>query len=91
VLITQNLSHPLQTYAVLFKHRIIDEKRIPIKLTQLNNLLKDAADRKSLLMSWNYRGQTEIMLLEELRGLFDAHTLRYGRGWTLSNTLQALH
>ena len=39
---------------------------------------------------WNSRGRPDIMLLAELRSLFDEHAKRDGDGWTVEHTQKAL-
>ena len=60
---TQNLQQPPQPYMTLVKQTMIDDGRVPIKLVQLNSLIKDMSDGKTLPMSWNSRGRAEIMPL----------------------------
>ena len=59
----QNLRHPRQTFIALVKERMINDGRVPVKQAQLNVLIKDMGDGKSLPMFWNARGAPEIVPL----------------------------
>ena len=86
----QNPCHPRRTFIALVKERMINDGRVPVRQAQLNVLIKDMGDGKSLPMFWNTRGAPEIMPLQELRDLYDIHTKRDGNGWTKEDTKNAL-
>ena len=69
----ENGHHSKRLVLTIVKQKMIDEKRVPVKRSQLINIYKAAKDGISPPIFWNNRGHPEIMPLEELRALFDAH------------------
>mmetsp|Transcript_27431 Transcript_27431/g.65962 ORF Transcript_27431/g.65962 Transcript_27431/m.65962 type:complete len:267 (-) Transcript_27431:179-979(-) len=86
----KNGRHLKRLVLTIVKQKMMDEKRVPVKRSQLNYIYKVAKDGMSPPIFWNNRGQPEIMPLEELRALFDAHAKREGSGWTVESTTNAL-
>ena len=89
-LVCQNDTHQPRAYLDAIKQKMIDDGRIPVKRSQLNNLLKAAEEGKALPTFWNRRGHQEIMGLAELRSKFDENARREGNSWTEDQTERAL-
>ena len=86
----KNKTHPARCYLAAVKQKMINEVRVPAKRSQLNQLLKDDGEGKSLPTFWDCRGRPDYMSLGDLRIEFDEHAKRDGNCWTHEQTENAL-
>ena len=70
----------------LVKQKMINEVRVPVKRSQLNQLLKDDSKRESLPTVWDLHGHSDTMLLGDLQIEFDQHVKCDGNCWTHEQT-----
>ena len=69
---------------------IVGKNRVPINRSQLEKILKAAANDASIQVFGDSGGQRDIIPLEELRSFFDVHVQQQGRGWMMKDTQAAL-
>ena len=73
------------------KKAMIDNNLVPIKISQLNKLLKCHNDgSKPAKLHWNDSGPPEIMAMSDLKAQFLEHQERMGKSWELKDTKDAL-
>ena len=59
----KNKTHLARFYLDAVKRKMINEVRVPVGRSQLNQLLKDVSEGKSLPAFWNRSGRPDIMSL----------------------------
>ena len=82
-----------RTYKAAYKELMIESGRCPLKLTQLNKIIKDhgGPDKPAAKAHWNERGREEIITIEELvEKVNDKMKERTGRGWSEDDTEKIL-
>ena len=84
-------AQPTRSYRRAFKEKMIADRKVPVKMTRLNNMIRDHAPGKPRAsVFWNTRGPQEIMPIEDLRAKYDEKTKRVGAGWSMDDTKAAL-
>ena len=81
---------PERTLRILIKEKMVNEKRIPVKICRFNRILKAVENGGSPQLYWNSRGRPNILPFKKLRDEFDKHAKREGVAWTFKDTKDVL-
>ena len=80
-----------RSYKKRAKEKMITSGRVPVQMSQLNELIKQLKEGKPIKEGWNRRGPEEIMKLDELVTTHATHRQQHkGRGWSEEDTKAAL-